>query len=68
MPAKSGVYWVTWANTPANNALNSKRDDLAIPFKTNVKAFIKALTDAGAKIVIKSTKRSKKRAYIFHWA
>ncbi len=69
MPTKSGKYWVTWANTPANRAMNSIRvDDLVIPFKTNVKAFIKALTDAGATIVIKATKRSKKRAYLFHWA
>ncbi len=66
MPTKSGKYWVTWANTNAKNS--DKIDDLDASFKANVKAFIKALTDAGAKVDVSTTKRSDKRAYLFHWS
>lgn len=66
MPTKSGKYWVTWAN---QNALNSsKLADLDAGFKAKVKEFIKALEDAGAKVKVSATKRSKKRAYLFHWS
>jgi hypothetical protein len=65
--SKSGSYWVTWADAHAN--ASSSVDDLVEPFKANAKAFIKALEDAGATIDPKSieTKRSDKRAYLFHW-
>jgi hypothetical protein len=63
---KSGKYWVTWANVHAKNS--SKLDDLAEPFKSHVKAFIKALEDAGAKVHIEATRRAAKRAYLFHWS
>ena len=66
MPTKSGKYWVTWANAHAKNS--NKIDDLEASFKNNVKAFIKALTDAGAKVDVSTTKRSEKRAYLFHWS
>ena len=66
MPTKSGKYWVTWANTHAKNS--QKLDDLEITFRANVKAFIKALTDAGATVDVSTTKRSDKRAYLFHWS
>lgn len=66
MPTNSGKYWVSWANTHAKNSL--KVDDLDVLFKANVKAFIKALTDAGAQVVVSTTKRSNKRAYLFHWS
>jgi hypothetical protein len=62
---KSGTYWVTWANAHAKNSTSV--DDLVEPFKANAKAFIKALEDAGATIDIGTTKRSDKRAYLFHW-
>ena len=62
---KSGSFWVTWANTHAKNS--SAIGDLAEPFRTNVKAFIKALEDAGAKVDVSTTRRSDKRAYLFHW-
>lgn len=66
MSNKSGKYWVTWAN---KNALNSsKLADLDAGFKAKVKEFIKALEDAGAKVSVSATKRSKKRAYLFHWS
>jgi hypothetical protein len=63
--SKSGSYWVTWANAHAN--ASDSVDDLAEPFKVNAKAFIKALEDAGAKVTVGETKRSDKRAYLFHW-
>lgn len=66
MPTKSGKYWVTWSDTHAKNSNNV--DDLETSFKTNVKAFIKALTAAGATVDISTTKRSDKRAYLFHWS
>lgn len=63
---KSGAYWVTWANTYENGSKSV--DDLADPFKTNVKAFIQALEDAGAKVCVGQTRRSAKRAYLYHWS
>lgn len=63
---KSGTYWVTWANTNAKNSTSV--DDLVDPFKTNAKAFIKALEDAGATVTVESTLRDAKRAYLFHWS
>jgi len=66
MANKSGKYWVTWANTNAKNS--NKIDDLEASFKTNVNAFIKALKDAGATVDVSTTKRSDKRAYLFHWS
>jgi hypothetical protein len=61
----SGIYWVTWADAHAQNSTSV--EDLADPFKANAKAFIKALEDAGAKVEVSTTKRSDKRAYLFHW-
>ncbi|WP_038180466.1 hypothetical protein [Vibrio rhizosphaerae] len=63
---KSGRYWVTWANSHAKNSQSV--EDLEAGFKANAKAFIKALTDAGATVKISTTKRSAKRAYLFHWS
>lgn len=63
---KSGKEWVTWANVHARNSTSI--DDLALPFRDNVKEFIKALEAAGAKVTVTSTKRSPKRAYLFHWS
>lgn len=62
---QSGTYWVTWANAHAQNS--TSLEDLVDPFKGNAKAFIKALQDAGAKVDIGTTRRSDKRAYLFHW-
>ncbi len=63
---KSGKSWVSWADTNAKNS--NSVDDLVDPFKTNVKAFIAALTAAGATVDVKATRRDAKRAYLFHWA
>jgi hypothetical protein len=63
--SKSGSYWVTWAN--AHATASNDVDDLVDPFKSNVKDFIQALQDAGATVTVGETKRSDKRAYLFHW-
>lgn len=62
---KSGIYWVQWAN--AHATASKSIEDLAEPFRSNVKAFKKALEDASAKVEVKESKRSDKRAYLFHW-
>ncbi|WP_020586145.1 hypothetical protein [Desulfobacter curvatus] len=66
MATKSGIYWVTWANAHAKNS--NKVDDLEVSFKNAATAFIKALKDAGATVNVSTTKRSDKRAYLFHWS
>jgi hypothetical protein len=63
---KSGKYWVQWANTHAKNS--SSVDDLDSSFKSSAKNFIKAMEDAGATVTVSTTKRSAKRAYLFHWS
>ena len=63
---KSGKYWVDWADKNAENS--NKLDDLEASFKVQAAAFIKALENAGAKVRITTTKRSAKRAYLFHWS
>jgi hypothetical protein len=64
--SNSGKSWVTWADDCAKNS--SSVDDLIEPFKPHVKAFIKALKDAGAKVTVSATLRAAKRAYLFHWS
>jgi len=66
MATDSGIYWVTWANTHAKNS--NKVDDLEASFKAQVKAFVEALKSAGATVDVSTTKRSDKRAYLFHWS
>jgi hypothetical protein len=63
---KSGAYWVEWASTNAKNSTSV--DDLDPLFKLKVRAFLKALQDAGATVTIGTTRRSDKRAYLFHWS
>ncbi len=62
---KSGKYWVTWANKNAKNSTSI--DKLEADFKKKVKAFKKALEDAGATVTVSTTRRHKDRAYLFHW-
>ena len=66
MPTKSGMFWVTWADTHAKNSDNV--EDLMDPFRSNAKSFIKALQDGGAAVIVSATRRSDKRAYLFHWS
>ncbi|SRR6056297_188356 len=62
----SGKYWVAWAN---ENARNSRKiEDLQPNFRACILEFMQALKQAGASITINTTKRSPKRAYLFHWS
>jgi hypothetical protein len=63
---KSGIFWVTWANAHAQNS--TKVEHLTEPFRSPVKTFIAALTVAGAKVDVSTTKRCSRRAYLFHWS
>lgn len=66
MPKLSGKYWVQWANTHAKTS--SRLNDLNPIFRGKVTAFIHALGDAGADVKVLVTRRSAKRAYLFHWS
>jgi hypothetical protein len=66
MGEKSGIYWISWANAHAQNSKDI--ETLADPFKERVKAFIKALNEAGAKVEIEAARRDERRAYLFHWS
>jgi hypothetical protein len=66
MLTKSGVFWVSWANTNAQNSNNI--EDLVEPFRSDAKAFIAALQAGGARVNVTATKRSARRAYLFHWS
>ncbi|CDH43675.1 peptidoglycan-binding domain-containing protein [Candidatus Contendibacter odensensis] len=50
---KSGEYWVGWRTSNTNDS--KSLDDLAEPFKSNVKDFIKAVENAGANVQITMT-------------
>jgi hypothetical protein len=63
---RSGGYWVGWANAHARSS--TRVDDLAEPFQSGVRSFIRALEDAGASVAIHATRRCPKRAYLFHWS
>ena len=62
----SGAAWfkANQAKYPNSN----KVEDLESGFKSKVKAFIKALEDAGAKVKISSTLRNPTRAALMHWS
>jgi len=66
MATGSGIFWVTWANANAQNS--SRIEDLVEPFRSDATAFIAALGLAGAKVDVTATKRSARRAYLFHWS
>ena len=66
MAEKSGSHWVAWADAHARNS--DQVSDLAAPFRDNVAAFVEALTVAGASVTVRTTRRSDKRAYLFHWS
>ena len=58
----SGAHWIKFF--PPSTSI----DDLASPFRQKVKAFEKALRDAGAKIEISNTFRPPERAHLMHYA
>ena len=66
MATKSGIFWVAWANAHAQNSSNV--NDLTEPFRSDARAFIAALKHGGATVDVTATKRSARRAYLFHWS
>jgi D-alanyl-D-alanine dipeptidase len=58
----SGAHWVRFF--PASRSI----DDLVQPFRQRVRAFEKALQDAGATISIANTFRPPERAYLMHYS
>jgi hypothetical protein len=62
MAEPSGVAWC--AKFPGSRSV----DDLAEPFRASVKAFLAALTNAGAQVAINATLRPPERAYLMHFA
>jgi hypothetical protein len=64
----SGRAWWTANQGKALYSTSTSIGKLDVTFKTKVTAFKKALTDAGAKISISTTRHSEARAYVLHWA
>src|SRR5579863_2478623 len=58
----SGASWVQ--KFPNSTSV----DDLADPFKGNVRKFLAALQKADAMVSINATLRPKERAYLMHWS
>lgn len=58
----SGADWVQQFPT------STDVEDLASPFRENVRAFLQALRDAGADVRISATYRPAERAYLMHYA
>jgi hypothetical protein len=58
----SGASW--YSQFPTSVSL----DDLAADFRDKMKAFVAALSSAGATHKINATRRPKERAYLMHWA
>lgn len=62
----SGASW--WRANQARYPNSDKVSDLAGSFQSAVKAFLKALDDAGASVDVASTLRNKDRAYLMHYS
>jgi hypothetical protein len=62
---RSGKHWVAWADEHARGS--QRVDDLAEPFRSGVREFLGALHAAGARVTVHATRRSARRAYLFHW-
>ncbi len=58
----SGKSWVSQFPT------STSVDDLVSPFRENLKAFLAALSSAGASVTINATYRPVERAYLMHYA
>jgi hypothetical protein len=58
----SGPSWV--ARFPGSTS----PEECIEPFKSNLKAFLAALADAGAQVDIAATYRPSERAYLMHWS
>jgi hypothetical protein len=58
----SGPTWVSQFPT------SSSVDDLAEPFRSNVRGFLDALKDSGTRVSIADTLRPVERVYLMHWS
>ena len=66
MSTRSGKSWVAWAELHARNS--TRLEDLDPAFRVNLASFIQALQAAGARVDVWATRRSRERAYLFHWS
>ncbi|MEG3156481.1 hypothetical protein ACKVMH_00955 [Lysobacter zhanggongensis] len=66
MDTRSGDHWVAWANIHARNS--NRIEALEGSFRRNVETFVAVLESAGARVDVSATRRSPKRAYLFHWS
>lgn len=64
----SGKAWWTTNQAKTLYSNSTSIDKLDATFKLKVNQFKKAITGAGAKVVISTTRRSENRAYILHWS
>ena len=66
MDKKSGKHWLQWADLNAPNSTGLFYLDPC--FRADVGNFVLALITAGARVKVNATRRSEKRAYLFHWS
>ena len=64
----SGKEWVKKKKKKEGQSEESLLNDLESNFKNNVVTFINVLRNSGASVVVTSTRRSKKRATLMHYA
>ena len=64
----SGKEWVKEYKEKEGQSEESLLNDLESNFKNNVVTFINVLRNSGASVVVTSTRRSKKRATLMHYA
>ena len=64
----SGKEWVKEYKEKEGQSEESLLNDLEYNFKNNVVTFINVLRNSGASVVVTSTRRSKKRATLMHYA
>ena len=64
----SGKEWVKEYKEKEGQSEENLLNDLESDFKNNVVTFINVLRNSGASVVVASTRRSKKRAVLMHYA
>ncbi|RYD53769.1 MAG: hypothetical protein EOP60_09680, partial [Sphingomonadales bacterium] len=62
----SGATW--WRANQAKYPNSDKLTDLAAPFRERADAFIEALKEAGAKVIVSATRRNRTRAHLMHYS
>ena len=64
--ALSGAAW--WHANQARFPNSAAIDDLVLPFRDHVAAFVEALKTAGAKVKVSATLRNRTRAQLMHYS